>query len=210
MSERTAPRDGRYPTPGAPRYNGRVLDEGDPREPVLSPGPGGLAREWVLKALREAGSSILSELYGLSEDELRWRSSEDEWSLKEVAAHVRDAEELALAQINAFVSRLSTALPAWDVDLLPAERDYQSEEIARLLAAFRGMRRETTYLLWGLTEGDWESAGDHPYRGSVTLVEIARELAQHDLEHLWQVRRMKERMRETARATGGDQGESPA
>jgi hypothetical protein len=113
---------------------------------------------------------------------------------------LRDAEELALAQFNAFVAGSSSALPAWDVDLLPQERDYQSEEIARVLASFRGMRRETTYLLWALTEADWQRSAEHPYRGPVTLGELARELAQHDLEHLWQVRQLKERLQEAVSA----------
>ncbi len=47
------------------------MEEGDPQS-------------WVLKALREAGNSLLSELYGLDEDELRWRPGEGEWSLKEI------------------------------------------------------------------------------------------------------------------------------
>ena len=176
-----------------------VLEGRDPREPVLN-----LSKDWVLKALREAGSSLLSELYGLDEDELRWRPSEGEWSLKEIAAHLRDAEELALAQLNAFASGGSKPLPAWDVDLLPQERDYQGEEIDGLLAGFRDLRRETTYLLWGMTEADWQGSAEHPYRGPVTLGEIARELAQHDLEHLWQVRRLKGRLRESVSARDDD------
>jgi hypothetical protein len=164
-----------------------VLEERDPQA-------------WVLKALREAGGQLLSELSGLDEEELRWRPADGEWSLKEIAAHLRDAEELALAQINAFVSATRAALPAWDVDLLPQERDYQDEELADLLAAFRGARRETTYLLWELTEADWQRAAEHPYRGRVTLGEIGRELAQHDLEHLWQVRQIKDRLREAVAA----------
>jgi hypothetical protein len=192
MSQRTARASG-CPSDGAARYNGRVLQERDPQEPVLS-----LSKGWVLKALREAGGMLLSELYGLDEELLRWRPEEDEWSLKETASHLRDAEELALAQFNAFVSGSASTLPAWDVDLLPQERDYQGEEIARVLASFRGMRRETTYLLWGLTEADWKRSAEHPYRGPVTLGELARELAQHDLEHLWQVRQLKERLRLSA------------
>jgi hypothetical protein len=176
-----------------------VLDERDPLGPVLS-----LSKGWVVKALREAGNSLLSELYGLDEEELRWRAGEGEWSLKEIAAHLRDAEELALAQINAFVSGSSSLLPAWDVDLLPQERDYQREEVVVLLASFRGMRRETTYLLWGLTEANWGRAAEHPYRGLVTLEEVARELAQHDLEHLWQVRQLKERLRQAVSARDDD------
>ncbi len=154
----------------------------------------------MLKALSEAGNSLLKELYGLEEEELRWRAAEGEWSLKEIAAHLRDAEQQALAQLNALASGSSSLLPAWDVDVLPQERDYQSEEIGGLLVAFGGMRRKTAYLLWGLTEADWERAGDHPYRGAVTLEEVARELAQHDLEHLWQVRQLKERLRQAVSA----------
>lgn len=175
--------------PSATRYNGRVLEDRDPQA-------------WVLKALREAGNSLLSELYGLDEEELRWRPAEGEWSLKEIAAHLRDAEELALAQLNAFVLGTSSRLPAWDVDLLPGERNYQTEDVSRLLASFRGLRRETTYLLWGLTEADWRQAAEHPFKGAVTLGETAREMAQHDLEHLWQVRHLKEMLRERVAASG--------
>ena len=178
----------------ATRYNGVVMEEPD-------------RQGWVLKALREAGSSLISELYDVDEESLVWRPAEGEWSLKEIAAHLRDAEELALAQFNAFVAGSFSALPtgqaglpAWDVDLLPQERDYQSGEIARVLASFRGMRRETTYLLWALTEADWQRSAEHPYRGPVTLGELARELAQHDLEHLWQVRQLKGRLWEAVSA----------
>ena len=62
----------------------------------------------------------------------------------------------------------------------------------------------TVPLLWGLTEGDWGRAAEHPYRGSVTLEEVARELAQHDLEHLWQVRQLKEKLREAVSARDDD------
>ena len=158
----------------------------------------------MLKALSEAGNSLLSELHGLDEEELRWRGAEGEWSLKEIAAHLRDAEQLALAQVNVYVSGSSSRLPAWDVDVLPQERDYQSEDVRGLLVAFRSMRLETAYLLWGLTQADWVRTAKHPYRRAVTPEEVARELAQHDLEHLWQVRQLKERLRQAASARKND------
>src|SRR3972149_1345642 len=146
------PRRARAGRGASPSRMRRCLPAGgeaaDPGEPVLT-----LSKDWVLKALREAGSSLLSELYGLDEDELRWRPQEGEWSLKEIAAHLRDAEELALAQINAFVFGRSSPLPAWDVDVLPQERDYQSEEIGPLLASYRGMRRGTADPPWGRPQG---------------------------------------------------------
>jgi len=146
---------------------------------------------WVLKALREAGSALVSELYGLNDQEMSSCPVADEWSLKEIAAHLRDAEELALAQLTAIAEAKRGPLPAWDVDLLPLERDYQAGDPDEARSQYSRLRRETTYLLWGLTDADWQRAAQHPYRGRVTLGQLARELAQHDLEHLWQVRRIK-------------------
>lgn len=144
----------------------------------------------MLKALREAGYSLISELQGLDEDLLTERAAEGEWCLKEIAAHLRDAELLALRQITAIVDG-QDALPAWDVDLLPAERDYSSAEVLTVLRELRDLRSETAHLLWGLFDSDWTATAEHPYRGAISIETIARELAQHDLEHLWQVRRLK-------------------
>jgi hypothetical protein len=149
------------------------------------------ASGWVLKALRECSNIIVRELWELDEDELRRSPGEGEWCLKEIAAHLRDAEQLAVRQMTAIAERAHGPLPAWDVDLLPAERDYRSADLGDLLSELRELRQETTYLLWGLDDPEWQASADHPYRGPVSIETLARELAQHDLEHLAEVRRLK-------------------
>jgi hypothetical protein len=166
--------------------------------------PGGGGQAWVLKALREAGGSLVAEMYGLDEDLLRRRPAEGEMSLKEIAAHMRDAEELALKQMAAIAEESRRPLPAWDVDLLPFERDYRGEDLDVFLAEFRALRRETTSFLWSVGEQIWHTRGRHPYRGEITLGQIAHELAQHDLEHLWQVRRLKHELGVVATAARDD------
>jgi hypothetical protein len=94
----------------------------------------------------------------------------------------------------AIADESTRALPAWDVDLLPFERDYRSEDLSVFVSEFRGLRRETTEFLWSVGDQVWHSKGRHPYRGEVTLGQIASELAQHDLEHLWEVRRLKHKL----------------
>lgn len=161
------------------RYNiGVILDEGD-------------SSGWVLKALRECAYSVVSELSDLDEDDLCRRPGEGEWCLKEIAAHLRDAELLALRQMTAIAEGTQRPLPAWDVDVLPAECDYRSAEVFTLLRELRQLRQETTSILWSLSNADWRGSGEHPYRGDVTIETLARELAQHDLEHLWQIRQLK-------------------
>src|SRR3972149_6089676 len=60
---------------------------------------------WLLKALREAAHELESQLWGLDEDDLRWRPSDDAWSLKEIAAHLRDCEEHFIESLEAIASR---------------------------------------------------------------------------------------------------------
>lgn len=146
---------------------------------------------WVLKALRECSNIVVRELSVLDEDAQRWTPGEGDWCLKEIAAHLRDAEQLALRQMKAIAEGRTGQLPAWDIDLLPAERDYRSADLGDLLSELRELRQEVTYVLWDLDEGDWKATAEHPYRGQVTIETLARELAQHDLEHLAEVRRVK-------------------
>ena len=173
-----------------------LLDDWEP--PLAGPGSG---QAWVLKALREAGNSLVSEMYGV-DDELLCERLDGDLSLKEIAAHMRDTEELALEQLTAIAEGQPGAMPARDVDLLPMERNYRSEDMTVFLAEFRGLRQQTASFLWTAGGLLWDAEGQHPYRGAVTLGQVARELAQHDLEHLWQVRQLKHSLGLPGRRTG--------
>ncbi|HXG36174.1 MAG TPA: DinB family protein [Dehalococcoidia bacterium] len=151
-------------------------------------------RRFILKALHESGDQLLSEFYGLSDEELRWRPAPEELSLKETVAHLRDAQELALAQLRAIMEESRRPLPCWDIDLLPRERDYQGQDVYDLLRQCEKVRRELTYFFWGLEPEDWDRAGRHPYRGTVSLGQLVKELSEHDLAHLWEVRKLKVRL----------------
>ena len=157
-----------------------------------------------MKALREAGGTLVSEFAGVDEAALRHRPAEDELSLKEIAVHLRDAEELALRQLTAASEEPDKRLPVWDIDVLPFERNYRDVDLRGVFSEVRNLRRQTTAFLWMLRDWDWRREVTHPYRGEITITMIARELAQHDLEHLWQVRQLKEAMREAASAREED------
>jgi hypothetical protein len=149
-------------------------------------------RRWLLKAVREAAGELFGQLYGLSEAALRWRPAEREWCLKEVAAHLRDAETLYCRQIELIAHDREPRLPYEAVDVLPYERDYRDEPLENFIYEFEAAREETVWLLRMLDEVDWERCGNHPYRGRVSIYEIAREVHEHDLEHLAQARRLRE------------------
>lgn len=149
-------------------------------------------RRWLIKAVREAAGELFQQFSGVSESGLRWRPADDEWCLKEIAAHMRDAEQLYQSQLDLIAHRRNPRLPHEPIDVLPFERDYRNEKLKNLLWEWEASREETVWILYQLDEDDWLRTGNHPYRGEVSIYQIARELHEHDLEHLVQARRLRE------------------
>jgi hypothetical protein len=151
-------------------------------------------QSWLMKALREAAHELGSQLWGLDEDDLRWRPDEDAMSLKEIAAHLRDCEEYLLESLQQISYHDEPCLGRFDGDVLVLERDYRDVDLAYTVEGFESLRGRTTMLLWSLASPDWDRTGVHPYRGPVSLLQLVREQNQHDLEHLWEARQLRERL----------------
>jgi hypothetical protein len=150
----------------------------------------------MLKALHEAADELQGQLLGLGEEELCRRPAPDEWSLKEVAAHLRDAEACFLERLELIASEDEPDLPDIDVDAYVLERDYRSLDLYEVLHEFSRLRYRSTSLLWSLEPFEWEREGMHPYRGRLSIMQVARDMNEHDLGHLWQVRRLRRQMEE--------------
>ena len=149
-------------------------------------------RRWLLKAVRESSGELFNQFSGISEERLRWRPAVDEWCLKEVAAHLRDAEALYQRQIELIAREREPRLPHEAIDILPSEHDYRDVPLTRLLNEYESAREETVWILRMLGEEDWQRTGLHPYRGRISIYDIVHELHQHDLEHLYQARRLRQ------------------
>jgi hypothetical protein len=80
-------------------------------------------------------------------------------------------------------------LLAADPDRWADERQYQRNDAAAALGAFRARRAESLALLRGLTPGQWERGGIHPTRGRMTIADLVRLMVWHDDNHVEQIRR---------------------
>lgn len=151
-----------------------------------------LSHLWLLKALREASDELARELWGLPESAVCWCPGEGAWCLKEIVAHLREAEARFHEQLRRIASERDPRLPAEPLDLLPADQDCTTADLAEMLGELTELRDRTLLLLAALDASGWERTGRHPFLGRRSIAQIARALSEHDLEHLWQVRRLKE------------------
>jgi len=156
---------------------------------------------FLLKALSEASGELQRAFYGLTPRQLMVPGvgQDDGWRLLAIPMHMRDVEKGVNRQYECILHRRESDIPHVDLDDIPFEEDYCEEDEEELLEEFHYLRRRTSYMLWDLSPGEWERGGVHPYRGRMTVLQIARETYQHDLEHLWQARRMVEALKTATR-----------
>ena len=147
---------------------------------------------FLLKALGEAAGELRNLLYSANPARLLdpGNGLDEPWCLVAIAVHLRNVEWATGQQLETIIQRPGTPIRSVDLDDIPALEEYAAVDIDEALALFHHARRQTSYTLWELMPGDWERTGIHPYSGELALIDLVRDLYKHDLEHLWQARRM--------------------
>jgi hypothetical protein len=126
----------------------------------------------------------------LANPRLDWlrRPAPDEWSLTEIACHLRDVEyEVHQPRLYAILTEDEAFLPGVDADQWAEERHYRRQDGRAALADFLAARDETIALLFPLPAPAWERQGQHTFFGPTSLREIAYLAVQHDRLHKQQL-----------------------
>ncbi|HQF71016.1 MAG TPA: DinB family protein [Promineifilum sp.] len=154
-----------------------------PARTLLNPPPTGeLLAE--LAAFRER---IIGLLADAAADWSR-RPADAEWSLTEIACHLRDVErEVHQARFQALLEDSSAFLPGVDADEWAITRHYRAQDGRAAAAAFVAARAETITRLAPLPPEVWETQGQHTFFGPTSLHELVHLAVQHDRVHGQQI-----------------------
>lgn len=156
-------------------------------------------RAWLLKALRETAHAMESLIWELDEDGMARRPEPDEWCCTELISHMCEMERRYTGWLERIVRIDAPTIEPFDGDSIAASAPSGAAAPPRPLATLDLMddfgirRQQTVRLLWSLDDPDWDRRGRHPYLGDMTITRIAREMNEHDLAHLWQLRRLCDR-----------------
>jgi hypothetical protein len=146
-------------------------------------------KSWLLKAMRETANAMESLLWNVEDDVLGRAPEPDEWSCKQLVSHMAEMERRYIERLERMVRMDEPHIAPFDADSIDEEMPRDDESIFDTMDEFGVLRRQTVYLLWSLDDDDWERRGVHPYLGPLSVMQVAREMNEHDLAHLWQLRR---------------------
>ncbi len=81
-------------------------------------------------------------------------------------------------------------LAGFDQDEWARLGDYESWPARTALEMFRLLREANLRMFGRLTPDEWRRCGIHAERGRITVADLARHMAAHDVNHMLQVRRI--------------------
>jgi uncharacterized damage-inducible protein DinB len=144
-----------------------------------------------LERFRRGPELVAVATTGAAGAELDFQPGEGKWSVRQIVCHLADYEMIAgiLAEEN-------PSLPWANQDLWAAKLDYSKRKISQALETFRRVRVDNYELLKDLPEEAFNRTGNHSRRGTVTLRDMLRIMAEHPEKHVGQIQRTRAAYRE--------------
>ncbi len=159
---------------------------------VTDGGPSMGSIEEQMARLERTADDFAAAIKGVPDAVLSRRPDEKNWSGKEVVCHMRDTEESFMARFETILAMDEPKFLPVEPDRWAAERQYQRNDAAEALQAFRTRRDESLKFLRGLQPDRWERGGLHATRGRMTIKDFVALMAWHDDNHLDQLKRALE------------------
>jgi hypothetical protein len=103
-------------------------------------------------------------------------------------AHLADVEIASGFRIRKIVSEPRPVLTAYDQEAWAEALRYRRRDPREALDTFRAMRSSNLWILRSLTRAQQRRTGTHTEYGRIRLDQLVAHLAEHDLNHVNQIR----------------------
>ena len=147
-----------------------------------------LGRRSVLSALVAAPRSIARVLRRASRRRLKRRPARGEWSATEVLGHLLDAEVTLGFRIRKLAAEPGAAVVAWDQDRWTDGLRHRRAHPRTLAAAYGALRAANVDQVRRFSSAQRRAAGRHPEYGRLRVDQMLSHWAEHDLNHIAQIR----------------------
>jgi len=122
------------------------------------------------------------------------RPARGEWAVSEVMSHLADAEIALAFRIRKIAAEPRGPLVAWDQDRWAEGGRYRRTPLREALATFTALRRSNLAYVARLSPAQRRQHGRHPEYGRLTIPQLLAHWAEHDLNHLEQIRAAHRRL----------------
>jgi hypothetical protein len=137
----------------------------------------------------EALAAVLTGVSGVEED---FVTAPGKWSIRQIVAHLADAELVGAHRLRQVIAEDNPTLIAFDQDAWTKNLDYARRTTVQSLESFRRIRGENFELLKDMPPAGWERTGNHTENGPMTLRRLLEGYTGHAESHARQLQEIRE------------------
>ena len=142
----------------------------------------------LLERFRRGAELLAVAITGAAGSEVDFVPQPGQWSIRQIVAHLADAEIVATMRLRQILAEDDPKLQAWDQNAWATKLDYARRKPSQSLETFRRIRGENYELIKDLPESGFDRAGIHSDRGRMTLRQLVQLIAEHAENHAAQLR----------------------
>ncbi|MEO7003164.1 MAG: DinB family protein [Ktedonobacterales bacterium] len=147
-----------------------------------------LSHAQLVATLQQTSPTLRRLTSTLADRALDFRSAPDEWSIREILAHLVDDEIYVMRiRLERIVKEDRPSLAPHDEKGWYASRNTTRDQLAELLGDFDLQRAASLGVITMLRESDWARTGHQPEYGDFTADEWLTHWVTHDTTHLRQI-----------------------
>lgn len=151
----------------------------------------------LIDALARMPEALVRLTVPLAEDALDFHAHPDEWSIREVLAHLVDDEMYVMrTRLERIIKEDQPYLAPHDETRWFATRNRSRDQLNELLEDFAVQRAASLGIMRLLRAPDWERKGYQPEYGAFTAAQWLTRWAEHDAMHLRQIERALQTFRD--------------
>jgi hypothetical protein len=152
-------------------------------------------RRALVDRLESSGQDWLWYLEQLTADQVGQAALQGEWTVHQIAAHMRDTEQQVFLHRSKLILREDNArVENFDQEAWNRTHYSPKEPLRSIISQFRTARRQLVRLMRSSTPKDWDRVAIHPEYGRISLDWLTLHNYNHTLEHIAQVGQLREQL----------------
>jgi hypothetical protein len=149
----------------------------------------------LLERFRRGPEVLATVLAGVSAEEEDFVTALEKWSIRQIVAHLADAELVGAHRFRQVIAEDNPTLIAFDQDAWTKNLDYARRPTQQSLGTFRRIRAENCELLKEVPPAAWERTGNHSENGPMTLHRLLEGYTGHAESHARQLQEIRQAFR---------------
>ncbi len=145
----------------------------------------------LLERFRRGAELVAVAITGAAGPEVDFKPAPDKWSVRQIVAHLADAEAANVVRLRQVISEDNPTLAPFDQNAWAEKTNYSKRKPSQSLETMRQLRADNHELLKDLPPETYSRTGHHLRRGTLSLLDLLRLFAEHAENHAAQIREVR-------------------